>query len=57
MTATRQETTDISINQFGDRYAELRIVNPQADKAMERSLERYGQLTPVVVTRSGSEEY
>jgi ParB-like chromosome segregation protein Spo0J len=57
MTAVVQETTDISINQFGDRYAGLRIINPQADKAMVRSLEKYGQLTPVVVTRSGLTEY
>ena len=57
MTAVVQETTDISINHFGDRYAGLRIINPQADKAMVRSLKKYGQLTPVVVTRSGLAEY
>lgn len=57
MTETAQKTTDISIDQFGGRYAGLRIVNPKADKAMVRSLEKYGQLTPVVVTRSGANEY
>jgi ParB-like chromosome segregation protein Spo0J len=57
MTETAQATTDISIYQFGDRYSGFRIVNPKADKAMVRSLEKYGQLTPVVVTRSGPEGY
>ncbi len=57
MTGTAKETTDISIYQFGERYAVLRIINPKADKAMVRSLERYGQLTPVVVTRNGSGGY
>lgn len=57
MTETARKTTDISIDQFGERYAGLRIVNPKADKAIVRSLEKYGQLTPVVVTRNDSNEY
>lgn len=57
MTETAQETTNISINQFEERYARLRIVNPKTDKAMVHSLEKYGQLTPVVVTRNGPEKY
>ena len=57
MAETAQEKIDISIDQFGERYAGLRIINPKADKAMIRSLEKYGQLTPVVVTRSGANEY
>jgi len=30
-------------------YADLRIIQPAAEKAMERSMQQYGQLTPVVV--------
>jgi ParB/RepB/Spo0J family partition protein len=56
MTDTVQEI-DIPIDQFGERYAELRIVNPKADKAMVRSLDKYGQLTPVVVSRINPNEY
>jgi len=54
MTETAQKTTDISIDQFSEQYGVLRIINPKADKAMVHSLEKYGQLTPVVVTRTGA---
>ncbi|MBW2328770.1 MAG: ParB N-terminal domain-containing protein [Deltaproteobacteria bacterium] len=57
MTETTQETTNISIDQFSEQYGNLRIINPKADKAMVHSLEKYGQLTPVVVTRTGTDEY
>jgi ParB/RepB/Spo0J family partition protein len=33
---------------MGEKYGSLRIVNPRADEAMLKSLQRYGQLTPVV---------
>lgn len=57
MTETTQETTDISIDQFSEQYGNLRIINPKADKAMVHSLKKYGQLTPVVVTRNGANDY
>ncbi|WP_172684223.1 ParB/RepB/Spo0J family partition protein [Desulfosarcina cetonica] len=34
---------------IGERYADLRIIQPVAENAMERSMQNYGQLTPVVV--------
>jgi ParB/RepB/Spo0J family partition protein len=34
---------------IGERHADLRIIQPAAEKAMERSMQKYGQLTPVVV--------
>ncbi len=52
MTETTKETTNISIDQFGEQYGNLRIINPKADKAMVHSLEKYGQLTPVVVLKA-----
>lgn len=57
MTQATPELAEIPIEQFGERHAQLRIVNPKADKAMVRSLEKYGQLTPVVVNRSGRNQY
>lgn len=45
---------DLAISALGNRYAELRIVRPRADAAMEKSLRQLGQLTPVVCVRSGA---
>jgi ParB/RepB/Spo0J family partition protein len=42
---------DIPVAQMGEKYGSLRIVNPRADEAMLKSLQRYGQLTPVVCAR------
>lgn len=39
----------IAVNDIGERYSALRIIQPKADKAMERSMSRHGQLTPVVI--------
>lgn len=39
----------VLLQAIGERYADLRIIQPQAEKAMQRSMQRYGQLTPVVV--------
>ena len=39
----------IAAKTIGERYADLRIIQPVAENAMERSMQNYGQLTPVVV--------
>jgi ParB-like chromosome segregation protein Spo0J len=39
----------VPLSAIGERYADLRIVQPQAETAMERSMARYGQMTPVAV--------
>lgn len=41
------------VDAIGQRYADLRIIQPAAEKAMEQSMQRYGQLTPVVVGQEG----
>lgn len=41
----------ITAHAIGERYADLRIIQPVAENAMERSMQNYGQLTPVVVGR------
>ncbi|MCP3954746.1 MAG: ParB N-terminal domain-containing protein [Desulfobacterales bacterium] len=57
MPETTQETVDISIDRFNEQYGNLRIINPNADKAMVHSLEKYGQLTPVVVTKTAANNF
>ncbi|MCP4570499.1 MAG: ParB N-terminal domain-containing protein [FCB group bacterium] len=42
----------IPINKIGQRYNELRIIDPRAETAMERSMQFYGQMTPVVVCQT-----
>ncbi len=39
----------IATQTIGERYADLRIIQPVAENAMERSMQNYGHLTPVVV--------
>ncbi|MDP3283097.1 MAG: ParB N-terminal domain-containing protein [Desulfobacterales bacterium] len=47
----RQEAVIIPVAKVGERFASLRIVEPRAERAMLRSIEKYGQMTPVVVCR------
>ena len=37
--------------EIGEHYGRYRLHVPEAERAMARSLERYGQLSPVVVCR------
>jgi ParB-like chromosome segregation protein Spo0J len=46
-----KETMSIPITQIGERFASLRIVEPQAERMMLHSMQKYGQLTPVVTCR------
>jgi hypothetical protein len=46
-----KETASMAITRIGERFASLRIVEPQAERAMLHSLQKYGQLTPVVTCR------
>jgi len=40
---------DLPCAQIGEHYGRYRLHQPEADRAMARSLDRYGQLAPVVV--------
>ena len=42
----------IAIDKIGQRYSELRIIDPGAETAMVRSMQFYGQMTPVVVCQT-----
>ena len=43
---------EISVADMGERYGVLRIVSPRADTAMMKSIQKYGQMSPVVCVRS-----
>lgn len=43
----------VFVDAVGESYADLRIIQPAAEKIMERSMQRYGQLTLVVVGSNG----
>ncbi len=42
---------ELKPEEIGERYGRYRLHVPEAERAMARSLERYGQLSPVVVCR------
>jgi ParB-like chromosome segregation protein Spo0J len=46
-----QDIMTMSIARIGERFATLRIADPVAEQAMLRSMQKYGQQTPVVVCR------
>jgi ParB-like chromosome segregation protein Spo0J len=41
----------LDCREIGEQYGRYRLHLPEAERAMARSLERYGQLSPVVVCR------
>ncbi len=47
----QSETLSIPIEQIGERFAPLRIVEPQAERAMLASMRKYGQMTAVLTCR------
>lgn len=47
-----QGIADIAITKIGERYGVYRIVSPRADAAMMKSIQRYGQMTPVVCVKA-----
>ena len=48
-TTTGVNEQDLSLEEIGEVYGHLRLSNPRAEKQMQASLERYGQMSPVVV--------
>lgn len=47
----------VKMADIGEAYADLRIIQPQAEGAMERSLRLYGQMTPVILGSGGDSAY
>lgn len=52
-----QETTRMPIVKISERFSSLRIVDPSAERAVLQSMQKYGQLTPVVACRIVPGEY
>ena len=46
-----EDLLQLTAADIGERYGRYRLHVPEAERAMARSLERYGQLSPVVVCR------
>jgi len=51
------DTTELPLDSIGEKFSTLRIVNPAADSAILRSMERYGQIMPVVVSEVSQSDY
>ena len=45
---------EIAVSGIGEKYGIYRIVNPRADTAMVKSIQKYGQISPVVCVKVGS---
>jgi len=51
------ELVELGVEEIGDHYGRFRLHAPEAERAMARSLRRYGQLSPMVVClRQGRHE-
>ena len=44
-----EEPLELAIEQIGERYARYRLHVPEAERGMMQSLDRYGQISPIVV--------
>lgn len=54
---TESEAVEIPLTQIGQQYESLRIINPASELGMLRSMEKYGQLSPLVVCRAQNNKY
>lgn len=45
---------EIAVSGIGEKYGIYRLVNPRADTAMVKSIQMYGQISPVVCVKGGS---
>jgi ParB/RepB/Spo0J family partition protein len=43
---------EIAISEIGEKYGAFRIVSPPADLSMMKSMQRYGQMSPVVCVKT-----
>jgi ParB-like chromosome segregation protein Spo0J len=46
-----EDLLQLKPEEIGEHYGRYRLHVPEAERAMAKSLERYGQLSPVVVCR------
>jgi ParB/RepB/Spo0J family partition protein len=48
---------DIALEKIDGSYGRLRLIQPQAETSMFKSIERFGQMTPAVVSSCGNDRY
>jgi ParB/RepB/Spo0J family partition protein len=48
---------DIPLDRIGESFGRFRLLSPRHEAAMERSVGRFGQLTPVVVSAAKNDRY
>ncbi len=51
------EYLHLPIREIGQRLSDLRIIDPRAEAAMERSMRQFGQMTPAVVAHLENDGY
>jgi ParB-like chromosome segregation protein Spo0J len=45
------ELVELGLDEIGEHFGRYRLHAPESERAMARSLRRYGQIAPVVVSR------
>jgi len=48
---------DIPLEQIDEGYAHLRLINPKAETRLLSSIQKYGQVSPVIVFKISSQRY
>lgn len=51
-----EDIAEIPVAEVGEKYGSLRLVDPRAEDAMLQSMQRHGQLTPVVCAKGDGYE-
>ena len=55
-TAVFADTEHLALSDVGERFAPLRLADPVTEQALGHSLQRYGQLTPLIVCRFAADQ-
>jgi ParB/RepB/Spo0J family partition protein len=54
--ARMEDIAEIPVSEVGEKYGSLRLADPRAEDAMLQSMQRHGQLTPVVCAKHAGYE-
>jgi len=53
---SNREISDLSLQQLGTDFCQMRLIRPELVKSMEHSLSKFGQLSPIIV-RKGKRDF
>lgn len=53
----KNDTIEIPIEKIGEKFSNLRIIRPKVEDGLARSLEKYGQVSPVIVAHISGDQY